>query len=191
MFGELPRRAAWMHSGARQGFEVVFMTSTARGHRFEGHSTAVEDGRAWSVRYRVTVDRQWRTRSARVWTWTEGCVRRHSLVHDGAAHWTVDGDRALHLDGCVDVDLEASACTNAFPAHRFTAEAGSVCDAPAAYVRVGGEVERLEQTYRPQPPTSDGQTFDYAAPQFEFACRLTYDSFGLVVDYPGIAARAL
>jgi hypothetical protein len=113
------------------------------------------------------------------------------LLHDGAGHWTVDGERAPHLDGCLDVDLEASACTNAFPAHRFAADVDLICDAPAAYVRVGGEVERLEQTYRPRAPGKGGQTFDYAAPQFEFACRLDYDRSGLVVEYPGIATREL
>jgi hypothetical protein len=28
------------------------------------------------------------------------------------------------------------------------------------------------------------------APAFDFACRLTYDESGLVLDYPGIAVRA-
>jgi hypothetical protein len=191
MFDEPPRHGAWTHNGARGGFEVVFIASTARRWEFDGHTAAVEDGRPWGVRYRITVDRHWRTRSARVWTSTEGGVTRCSLLHDGAGRWTVDGERAPHLDGCLDVDLEASACTNAFPAHRFAADVDLISDAPAAYVRVGGEVERLEQTYRPRAPSSDGQSFDYAAPQFEFACRLDYDRSGLVVEYPGIATREL
>jgi hypothetical protein len=189
--GELPRCAAWRHEGARQGFEVVFIEPTTTGWRFDGHTTAVEDGRAWSVRYRITVDRQWRTRSARVWTGTGGGEGRCSLVHDGAGTWTVNGERAGHLDDCLDVDLEASACTNAFPAHRLASEVGRTADAPAAYVRVSGGVERLEQTYRPGPPGDNGQSFDYTAPQFEFACRLDYDRSGLVLEYPGIALRAL
>jgi hypothetical protein len=156
-----------------------------------GQTTAVEDGRPWSVRYRITVDRQWRTRSARVWTSTGANETRCSLVHDGAGNWSVDGEHARHLDHCLDVDLEASACTNAFPAHRFASEVDRICDAPAAYVRVGGGVERLEQTYRPRTPGDEGQGFDYVAPQFEFACRLEYDRSGLVLEYPGIAARVL
>src|SRR5437868_2120030 len=112
MFKDLPRHAAWAHQGARQGFEAVFMGSTQRRWEFEGHAAAVEDGRAWSVRYRIAVDRQWRTRAARVWTWTGTDVRPCVLLHDGRGHWTVDGARAPHLDQCLDVDLEASACTN-------------------------------------------------------------------------------
>jgi len=34
------------------------------------------------------------------------------------------------------------------------------------------------------------QRYDYAAPVFDFACRLLYDESGLVLDYPGIAIRA-
>jgi hypothetical protein len=180
-----------MHQDARHGLEVVFIEPTRQGWRFEGHTAAVEDGRPWSVRYRIAVDRQWRTRSARVWTWTGADVMPCSLVHDGAGNWTVNGQGARHLDRCLDVDLEASACTNAFPAHRLASEIDRVSDAPAAYVRVGGGVERLEQTYRPRAPGVDGQSFDYAAPQFEFACRLEYDRSGLVLEYPGIAVRVL
>jgi len=35
------------------------------------------------------------------------------------------------------------------------------------------------------------QRYDYAAPVFGFAARLVYDEAGLVLDYPGIALRAL
>jgi hypothetical protein len=190
MFDELPQSGAWTHMGARHGFEVVFIRSTTRRWEFDGHTTAVEEGRPFSVHYRVTVDRHWRTRSARVSTWTGSDVTRRSLLHDGAGHWTVNGEPAPHLDACLDVDLEASACTNAFPAHRFASDVGLTCDAPAAYVRLDGAVERLQQTYRPHEPGIAGQAFDYAAPRFEFACRLDYDRSGLVVEYPGIAARA-
>jgi hypothetical protein len=34
------------------------------------------------------------------------------------------------------------------------------------------------------------QRYDYAAPAFEFGCRLVYDESGLVLSYPGIAVRA-
>jgi hypothetical protein len=35
------------------------------------------------------------------------------------------------------------------------------------------------------------QRYDYAAPVFDFAGRLVYDESGLVLDYPGIAVRAV
>ncbi|MGH3270607.1 MAG: hypothetical protein ACRDN1_16370 [Trebonia sp.] len=34
------------------------------------------------------------------------------------------------------------------------------------------------------------QSYDYAAPVFDFTCRIAYDESGLVLNYPGIAVRA-
>jgi uncharacterized protein len=31
--------------------------------------------------------------------------------------------------------------------------------------------------------------YEYTAPAFDFSAILTYDRFGLVLDYPGIAVR--
>jgi uncharacterized protein len=63
--------------------------------------------------------------------------------------------------------------------------------APAAYVRaVGLAVQRLEQVYARTTDQAGRQCYDYAAPDFDFAARLVYDESGLVLDYPGIAARA-
>ncbi len=50
-------------------------------------------------------------------------------------------------------------------------------------------VDRLDQTYQRIPGQAAGQSYDYAAPAFDFRCRLTYDQSGLVLDYPGIAVR--
>src|SRR4051812_7325218 len=180
-FEDLPPSAAWVHEGARVGFETVFFGEDTRRWRFSGSTSAVEDGRPWTVRYEIGVDRRWRTRGAEIWAWKEIHVVRVSLRHDGDGRWTVNGAPASHLDGCMDVDLESSACTNTLPVHRDASEA------PAAYVRVDGTVERLEQTYRQE---SDG-VYDYRAPVFDFTARLEYDRHGLVVRYPGIASRAM
>ena len=108
------------------------------------------------------------------------------LEADGG-HWLVDGQAAPRLDGCLDVDLESSAMTNAFPVHRLGLPVGGQAAAPAAYVRaLDLAVERLEQTY---VRTAD-DSYDYASPAFDFECRLVYDDSGLVLDYPGIAVRA-
>jgi hypothetical protein len=95
------------------------------------------------------------------------------------------------LDGCLDVDLEASAMTNAFPAHRLGLEVGERLSAPAAYVRaLDLSIERLEQTYERLPDEEGREVYDYESPAFDFRCQLTYDESGLVVSYPGIAVRS-
>ena len=82
--------------------------------------------------------------------------------------------------------------TNALPVHRMGLRVGARASAPAAYARaLDLRVERLEQDYVRTADESRHQRYDYAAPVFDFSCRLVYDECGLVLDYPGIAVRAL
>ena len=161
--------AAWRHHTAREGFEVVVY----EGRRFEGTTTAVEYGQPFVVSYVIELDDAWRTRRAQVGT--------RVLEADGAGAWRVDGARAPELDGCLDVDLESSALTNAFPVAR------GATDAPAAYVRAFDlSVVRLEQTYA----ALGERRYDYTAPAFDFRCELVYGEDGLALEYPGIATRS-
>jgi uncharacterized protein len=187
----LPASAAWRHLDARVGFEVLFLRREPDGYRFEGHATAVEDGEAWAVRYAVTVDTSWTTRVAHIVGRSASGDHEVRLEGDGAGCWRVDGKPAPHLDGCLDVDLEASAFTNALPVHRFGLAIGQQADAPAAYVRaLDLRVERLEQSYTRLENDAEHSHYDYTSPAFDFRAELVYDEFGLVLDYPGIAVRA-
>jgi hypothetical protein len=187
---DLPPTAAWRHLDAREGFEVLFLRREADGYRFEGQSTGVEDGEAWGVRYAVTVDSDWTTRSAHVVGLSAEGAKEVSLAGDGAGSWRVDGRQAPQLDGCLDVDLEASAFTNAFPVRRLRLDVGERADAPAVYVRaLDLSVERLDQRYARLPDDGDHRRFDYESPAFDYRGELVYDEFGLVLSYPGLAVR--
>jgi hypothetical protein len=190
-FAPVPATAAWQHRGARTGFEVAYFDSLGEGCRVAGWTTAIEDGSTWAVEYVIDLDGTGATRSAGIRGRSAAGFTSTLLEKDGAARWVVDGLPASHLDGCLDVDLESSALTNALPVRRMGLAPGARAAAPAAYVRaVGLGVERLEQTYLRVPDEAAHQRYDYAAPAFDFACRLTYDRSGLVLDYPGIAVRA-
>jgi uncharacterized protein len=187
----VPPSAAWRHNGARSGFEVVFIRDIGTGYVLDGHTTAVEDGHVWHVGYQIELDHCWITRSAVVTAQSKSATLSTRLDADGLGHWQVDGVAAPGLDGCLDVDLESSALTNAFPVHRLGLEPGGMASAPAAYVRaLDVAVSRLEQTYTRLVGTDHGSRYEYQAPQFAFACTLIYDETGLVLDYPGIATRA-
>jgi hypothetical protein len=181
MFADLPPFAAWRFVDAVDGFEVVY----AEPGRLRGHTSAVEDGRAYAVAYEIMVDDRWRTRDVRVSSDTVAGTRRTVLLSDGEGRWSVDGVPAPYLDGLLDVDLEASACTNTLPVHRLAPPVGQQTVAAAVYVQAFDlAVRRLDQTYR----RLDEHRFDYAS-EGDFRAVLTYDSAGLVVDYPGIATR--
>ena len=190
-FAPVPATAAWRHRDARAGFEVVYFHPFGEGSRAEGWTTAIEDGSTWAVEYVIDLDVTGATRSARVRGRSAAGYSLTLLEADGAGRWLVDGVPAPCLDGCLDVDLESSAMTNALPVRRMGLAPGARAAAPAAYVRaIGLAVERLEQSYLRAPDEAARQRYDYAAPTFGFTCRLIYDESGLVIDYPGIAVRA-
>jgi uncharacterized protein len=177
----LPATAAWQHVGARSGFEVLF----SDGRVLEGHTTAAEGGQIWWVRYLIELDASWRTLRAEVTGRSRTGPRLTVLERIDGDRWTIDDVPAPQLDGCVDVDLESSAVTNTLPIHRLEFAEGVPVPSPAAYVRADLSVERLEQMYT----AGSELRFGYAAPAFEFAAELRYDSSGLIVNYPGIATR--
>lgn len=189
---ELPAAAAWRHVRARVGFEVLFPRAEADGYRFEGYVTAVEGGAAWGLRYLVELDPSWVTRTAHIVGRSVSGAGEVRLEADGNGAWRVDGEPAPHLCGCLDVDLEASTVTNAFPVRRLGLDAGARADAPTAYVRaLGLGVERLEQSYARRPGGGERSRYDYAAPVFDYRAELVYDEFGLLLDYPGLAVRVV
>jgi uncharacterized protein len=186
----LPAFAAWRHVGARQGFEVVFFEATAAGIHMKGHTIAVEDGQPWMVGYEITLDDQWRTRTAEIYSTTAIGERRLIVEADGSGTWHVDRAPWPDLDGCLDIDLESSACTNSLPVHRMQLATAVDAEAPAAWVRVGDlGVQRLEQHYRRVGGVDGVEEYDYRAPQLNFESRLRYDDALLVLEYPGIATR--
>jgi hypothetical protein len=184
--------AAWRHRDAADGFEVLFVAAGPDGgRRLTGHVAAVEDGVARAVDYEIAVDAAWRTRGARIRTRTPRGTTDITVEGDGEGRWRVDGAPAPALDGCLDVDLEASACTNAFPVRRLGLPVGGAAEAPAAYVRAPDlRVQRLEQRYQRLDDDGDRHRYAYASPAFGFEAVLSFDVLGFVVDYPGIAVRA-
>lgn len=186
----LPPSAAWRHLGGREGFECVFFRRDQDRLLLSGTTAAAGGGEAWTAEYQITVDDRWRTREAALKVRSSGGDATVALSADGRGNWIVDGEPAPALVGCIDVDLESSVCTNTFPVHRLDLPEGRSVHAPAMYVRVPDlTVQRLDQTYL-RVPGEDGTMFDYSAPEFDFEARLTYDTSGLIVDYPGIATRS-
>jgi hypothetical protein len=189
---DLPATAAWRHLDARTGFEVVFLFRENDRYALKGHVTAVEQGEAWATRYTLMLDANWATRFAHVVGQSALGEHELRLESDGAGSWRVNGKPMVELNGCLDVDLEASACTNALPVHHLRLEVGQTAEAPAAYVRAQDlRVKRLEQSYARLPDAGNRSRYDYHAPSFDFRAALVYDQFGLVLDYPGIAVRIL
>lgn len=193
-FRDFPITAGWRHGYSRDGLESTTFARRGDGWSITGSTTAIELDTAWWVGYQIDLDAAFRTRRAVVSARTGAApVSTISIEGDGAGGWHLDGRPLPALDGCLDVDLESSALTNGFPIRRSPVPVGATLVAPAVYVRVaeasGIAVERLEQRYVRLTDSADGPTFDYAAPAFDFTCRIEYDESALVTRYPGIADR--
>jgi hypothetical protein len=190
-FASLPLTAAWRHRQVRAGFEVVYFEQHVGGFPVDGSTAAVEGGQTWVVDYHIEMDTSWNTRVAEIPGRSAAGPSRTLLEADGSGNWQINGALASHLAGCLDIDLESSAMTNALPVHRMKLDPGQQGAARAAYVRARGlAVGRLDQTYVRAPDQDGRQHYDYVAPVFDFACRPVSDETGLVLDYPGIAVRA-
>jgi hypothetical protein len=189
-FQPFPPGAAWQHREARDGFEVVFFDMEPTKTRIRGHTAAVEQGIAWSVRYEVTLGPRGHVVAARTVTLTATGEHITSLEVSRAGRWRVNGSERHDLDGCMDVDLEASACTNVFPIRRLDLAPGEEAEAPAVYVRAANlGVERLEQSYRRVGDQQEQRRYQYRAPAFQVETVLQCDPSGLVLEYPGLATR--
>ena len=189
-FRDPPASAAWEHTDVRTGFEVVFLAARGTDLKATGSTAALEGEEAWAVHYSIALAGRWTTRSVHASSLTSSGRREVQLEADGAGGWRVDGERAPHLDGCLDADLESSCLTNAFPVHRLALDVGQAAKAPAAFVRaLDLRVERLEQRYERLEDVGGRQRYSYAAPAFDFECELAYDESGLLVAYPGIGRR--
>ncbi len=186
----LPPFAAWRHQGAREGFEVAFFDQRTGNPRVEGHTAAVEHGQAFAVRYAIELDESWHSRSAEISGQGERGARSVTIEGDGRGTWLIEGRAAPELDGCLDVDLESSSLTNAFPVRRLGLRPGERAAAPAAYVRaLSLDVQRLEQHYLRIDDGTGDHRYQYSAPAFNFSCELVYDETLLVREYPGLATR--
>lgn len=151
-FIDPPLSAAWQHRDARDGFEVVFFRSTADGgFRIDGHTSEVEGGVAWAVGYEMDVMAEWSTKRARVWGRSASGDHVARIETPEPGHWLVNGAERPELRGCLDVDLESSALTNAFPVHRMGLSVGDSAAAPAVYIRANDlAVDRLPASRWPR-----------------------------------------
>lgn len=189
----LPPLAAWRHVEAREAYEVLAVRPTAVGSGvvLDGQTTGVEEGVAFAVGYRIEVDERWRTRRAELRGWWPHGTGSVVVEGDGEGAWTVDGVERPDLAGCLDVDLESSACTNALPLRRLDLVVGEAGSSAAAYVRAFDlAVERLDQDYVRRPDDGDHVVAHYVCERFDADFDLTYDRSGLILDYPTLAVRA-
>ena len=168
---------------------MVFLQRRSGGYELVGATTAVEDGRAWAVRYEIVVDDAWLT-APHVSSRSASGDHEVRLEADGCGHWRIGDSAAPELDGCFDVDLEASSCTNTLPVHRLGLAVGdgptpgSLCAGRRRRCRTAGAALCPDRGRR----RSAAVRLHRAA--FDYKGLLVYDGSGLVLDYPASLSGA-
>lgn len=160
------------------GAERCELRSTGGGWVFSGLLVASYDERPIDVRYRVTVDERWATRSVVVTVDQLRQPRRLELERSSDGNWTVDGRAAPELNGCFDVDLGVTPSTNTLPIRRLDLDVGAQEEIEVAWVRFPHlRVERGRQHYA----RIAAKRWRYSSG--EFTAELVVDEAGLVVRY--------
>jgi uncharacterized protein len=176
---------------AEPGLELLELSA---GTDVVAESTIVRGGeQPFGLRYRLTCDGGWRMRELDI-ELLSGDRRVLELRADGLGHWTRGGVALPALDGCIDVDLSATAFTNTLPVRRLELAPGDAQEIALAYVDIPDlTLERADQRY-----TCLGRGGDRLRYRFEsledgvvgYSNELTLDEDGLVVDYPGYGHRS-
>ncbi|GAB3198445.1 putative glycolipid-binding domain-containing protein [Geodermatophilus arenarius] len=181
-----PRVVAWRRTDEDAGHSLARVERRDGGWLLHGTEVLAGPGTVLACTFRVRLDETWATRAVEVSSVSAAGERRLALSADDHRRWTVDGERAPELDGCVDVDVAATPLTNTLPIRRLAdLGVGEEVTTPVAWVDVPAlGVTRVDQTYRRLGPLW-WRYSDDAHGAFE----LTVDDDGLVVDYTGMATR--
>ena len=136
---------------------------------------------AYGLRYHIVCDPGWRVQAVRVELVGED--RLCALTADGSGHWfDATGSALPQLDGCIDVDIEATPFTNTLPIRRLDLPVGESRDIRVLYITVPDlELSAVMQTYTCLRP---GRLYRYAGFPSGFSADLETDPDGLVIHYP-------
>jgi hypothetical protein len=182
--------AAW----EGRGFEHLELRQEAGAVRADSLIIAVDDdGHPFRARYVVECDGGWAVRRARIEV-LEEAGRGREIRADGRGHWTDAATGSpLPLDGCLDIDIYPSPFTNTLPIRRLTdAIAGRAVTIDVAWVLLPAlTIEVKPQEYTLLARGASGARWRFRALDSDFTVELDVDDNGLVLDYPGIARRAL
>lgn len=162
---------------------------TSRAYRLTGLVVDVHDGRPIRIRYRIDLDRAWRTTDVLVRASLEPgndqeiALRRRGRWrrHDPA---TGEWERVRELDGLTDIDLAFTPATNTLPIRRLDLSVGGSATVTAAWLTFPAlTLKPLTQTYT----RAAQNTYHYQSPNFDTT--ITTDPHGLVLDYPPLWSR--
>jgi len=133
------------------------------------------------LRYMIETDGAWRTQRAQATLEIGATERKLDLRRDAQGNWSVNGAPRPDLQGCFEIDLEATPLTNTLALKRLGLEPNKPKPMRTAYITIPSLQVRVdEQEYTLLSPTR----FRYRGLSTNFKSEVTNDADQLVVDYP-------
>ena len=176
------RWSAW--EGCEAGLEHVDLSPSDGGIHVSGVVIGRDGDARFGLSYRLRIDSSWRVREAHIQT-TAG--RAMHLESNGQGAWTENGRSRPDLQGCIDIDIQATPLTNTLPIRRLAWTTGESLDIRLCYVEVPGlAVLPQDQRYTALTP---GSLYRFESLESGFTADLPVDGDGLVLDYAGLFRR--
>jgi hypothetical protein len=176
------RWSAW--DGCEAGLEHVDVRPADGGLAISGVVIAQEGETEFGLSYRVKLDALWHTKEVRLRT-TSGHALH--LESDGRGHWRENGRDRPDLQGCIDVDIQATPLTNTLPIRRLDLETGESMDIRLCYI----DLPNLTASPANQRYTAldAGSLYRFESLESGFTAGLPVDEDGFVLDYPRLFKR--
>jgi hypothetical protein len=176
------RWSAW--EGFEDGLEHVDIRPEGTGIIAAGLIVGTDEDSCYGLTYDLVVDEAWRVRDA--WLRLTAGQTLH-LESDGQGAWRADGRKRPDLQGCIDIDIEATPLTNTLPIRRLALDRGRSAVIHVAYIRVPSlAVEVSRQRYTALEP---GSLYRFESLDSGFRADLPVDHEGFVMNYPRLFRR--
>jgi hypothetical protein len=171
------------------GSEHLRLWTSPQGERLvDSQLVVIERGKVLRVSYRIELDAAWRTRSVRIAAeQPDGNAIGLAMNGDGRGNWTdASGSALVDIEGCLDIDIQASPFTNTLPIRRLALAPEDQEVIRVAYIPVPSlDVTSMKQRYT-------GISHDrvrYESITSGFTRELEVDPDGIVIRYPGLFRR--
>ena len=144
-----------------------------------GTALLADQGQPVQLTYRITCAEDWTTRGL-VLNLLRGEHRAQRMADVRAGVWQIYPESSSTLEGCTDLDLGFTPCTNSLPIKRLNLAVGQSADITAAWLRFPElEFVPLRQRYT----RLEEQLYLYESLESGYRARLDVDDFGLVTHY--------
>lgn len=178
------REMTWRRIDER-GQERCIMVCAAELCAMEGLGAVAINGSGLVFEYRIQLTPNWEVQQVTIVAHLGGEEFTLTLEHRSEAGWFANGERAIELDACTDVDFSFSPSTNTVAIKRLSLAVGEEGTSVAVYVTEPElKIGVLEQRYR----RIDDRRYEYRAADFTAVIEVDQDS--LVTDYPELFEAA-